>query len=443
MPATIRVGQRTEGFRPVFWSVTLIRSALGALRGAGRPTAAAVAVAAAPNPPFLAERVALDDGHPDRMPDIEPTASAPTPAVPDADRTGSAAEAAAPIQSSTRRYVRGAFATILFCLTLWIAWPFLPAVAWAVVIVVSAWPLYARVERVFSDEGPSTAAAMLFTAGVALLVFVPIVLAVQQIVAFQEPLQQWLNQAREHGIPTPSWLGQVPGAGAYISQLWQTNLADPKAVAALLAGIPTDGSAGWMQGFGGNLLHRIVLFAFALIITFCLFRQGRWAAERVIETVDKLMGRPGQGLARKMIPAVRGSVNGTLVVAVGEGLLIGLGYVLAGVPQPLVFGLLTTACAMLPFGAWIAFSAAALLCAVQTGSQFAGAAVFLWGAFVMLIGDHFVWPKVVGTAARLPFVVALVGIFGGIQAFGLVGLFLGPVAMAAVLTVWREWLEVQ
>jgi predicted PurR-regulated permease PerM len=93
---------------------------------------------------------------------------------------------------------------------------------------------------------------------------------------------------------------------------------------------------------------------------------------------------------------------------------------------------------MLPLGAWVAFSAAPLLLLVS-GSALAAAGVFGWGAAVMVIGDHLVWPALVGGAARLPFLLALIGIFGGLQTFGLLGLF-GPVIMAALITVWREWL---
>jgi predicted PurR-regulated permease PerM len=140
-----------------------------------------------------------------------------------------------------------------------------------------------------------------------------------------------------------------------------------------------------------------------------------------------------------MVGAIRGTVNGTIVVAVAEGLLIGAAYVLAGVPNPVLFTVLTMAFAMLPFGAWAAFTAAALALIVSGGNGLAALAVFAWGALVMLTGDHYVWPTLVGGAARLPFLFAFVGIFGGIATFGLLGLFLGPVIMAALLTVWREW----
>ena len=112
-------------------------------------------------------------------------------------------------------------------------------------------------------------------------------------------------------------------------------------------------------------------------------------------------------------------MNGTIVVAVAEGLLIGAGYVLAGVPNAIVFTILTIAFAMLPFGAWAAFTAAAITLGVSGGPVWAAFAVFGWGAVVMLAGDHFVWPALVGGAAKLPFLLAFVGIFGGLASFGL------------------------
>jgi predicted PurR-regulated permease PerM len=113
---------------------------------------------------------------------------------------------------------------------------------------------------------------------------------------------------------------------------------------------------------------------------------------------------------------------------------------IAGVPNPVLFIVLTIAFAMLPFGAWAAFTAAALTVLVTGGSGAAAVGIFVWGAIVMLAGDHFVWPTMVGNAARLPFLLAFVGIFGGLASFGLLGLFVGPVIMAALMTIWREWI---
>jgi predicted PurR-regulated permease PerM len=172
---------------------------------------------------------------------------------------------------------------------------------------------------------------------------------------------------------------------------------------------------------------------------FMLLRDGETIAARLLGLADRWLGAPGERLAERMVVAVRGVVNGTVVVAVGEGVIIGIGYLVAGVPHAVLFAILTAAFAMLPLGAWFAFTAAALVLLLEGGSGIATALVFGWGALVMVIGDNFVQPRLIGGAARLPFLWALIGIVGGLETFGLVGLFLGPVIMAALLTIWREW----
>jgi predicted PurR-regulated permease PerM len=248
----------------------------------------------------------------------------------------------------------------------------------------------------------------------------------------------WITQLRDTGIAVPDWVAQVPVAGEYAVNWWRNNLSDPQAAGEWFP--DGESAAGWMKALGGQLLHRSLMFFVALMALFVLLRNGPWMAERVLETADRVLGDPGERLASKLVEAVRGTVNGTVVVAVAEGLLIGVGYIAAGVPNPLLFTLLTMAFAMVPLGAWIAFTAAALLLVFKGATAWAPLGVVGWGAAVMLVGDYFLWPMLVGGAARLPFLLALIGIFGGLQTFGLLGVFLGPVIMAALLVVWREWL---
>jgi predicted PurR-regulated permease PerM len=178
----------------------------------------------------------------------------------------------------------------------------------------------------------------------------------------------------------------------------------------------------------------------SLIALFVILRSGNRVAGELLATADRILGEPGEGLVEKTVDAIRATVNGAVIVAIAEGLLIGVGYVLAGVPNPALFTVLTIAFAMVPFGAWAAFTAAAVAVVAGGGSGIAAGALLAWGAAVMLSGDQFFWPLLLGGTARLPFLFAFVGIFGGLASFGLVGLFLGPVIMAAVLTIWREWI---
>jgi predicted PurR-regulated permease PerM len=334
---------------------------------------------------------------------------------------------------------RATFALLLLAIAILTARHFLAALGWAVVLAITIWPLYARFTPRASADDPPVLAPLLFTIATGILLFIPLALAAQQLGSESERIMQFVAHLRENGIPTPGWLAYLPLAGEQAANWWRLNLADPAAASSWLQGVNQDEISAWVKAFGGQLLDRMFLFFISLIALFVLLRNGAWLAARALDTADRLLGDPGERLASKMVDAVRDTVLGTVVVAVAEGLLIGIAYFLAGVPNALLFMVLTMAFAMLPLGAWIAFTAASLLLVAQGGSPLAGLFVFGFGAIVMLIGDHFVWPNLVAGTARLPFLFALIGIFGGLEVFGLIGLFLGPVIMAALITVWREW----
>jgi predicted PurR-regulated permease PerM len=156
---------------------------------------------------------------------------------------------------------------------------------------------------------------------------------------------------------------------------------------------------------------------------------------------ERLFGDPGMRLTLTVAASVRATVYGTAVAAVGKGIFIGIAYVICGVPHSLLFAALTVALAMVPLGAWMVLIVAALTLPAYGGSWLASVVLLAIGAAVLMIGDHVVQPALIGEAAELPFLLVLVGILGGLQSFGLIGLFIGPVIMATVLAVWREWID--
>jgi predicted PurR-regulated permease PerM len=345
---------------------------------------------------------------------------------------------ALPLDPRARLTARVALALTITGLALWTTADFLPAIIWASILAIAVWPMHLRFATAISGR-PSAVAAFLTTIIIGLLVFLPIGLATYQVAQRSDLLLAWIKQSGENGIQIPDWIAHFPIAAELISNWWRDNLANPNSAREWLQTFNADSAANVAKTFGGQLLHRAFMFFVSLVTLFVLLRGGYSIAQRIMVTADRIFGDRGESLAGKMTEAIRGTVNGTIVVAAAEGLLIGLAYVIAGVPNPALFTILTVAFAMLPFGAWAAFTAAALTLSVSGGSSGAGLALFGWGAVVMLAGDHFVWPTLVGGAARLPFLFAFVGIFGGLATFGLLGLFLGPVIMAALLTIWREW----
>jgi predicted PurR-regulated permease PerM len=351
--------------------------------------------------------------------------------------------AALPIDSRARAVTRTALAILLVLLALWVASDFLTALTWAAIIAIATWPIYTRFVRLIVVGGHAPQlAALLFTLLTGLVLLVPVIMTVHQIAQGSDAFARWVSKLQADGLPVPAWVAQLPIAGAYLDRWWQANLSNPKAMVEWLSGINLESITAWASALGGALLHRLFLFVVTLIALFQVLRDGTWLADRVLATTDVLLGEPGERLANRISDAIRGTVNGTVMVAVADGAIIGMAYVLAGVPHPLLFAALTIAFAMVPFGAWVAFTAATLILLLHGGSLWVATGLFGVCAAVMLISDNLVQPALIGGTTRLPFLLVLIGILGGLKSFGLVGVFLGPVIMAALLAIWREWVGI-
>lgn len=360
------------------------------------------------------------------MSTAERSATAPPPPSPEGD---------AP-DAHARRVTRLVGAILLLMLAVWMLRSYLVALGWAAIIAVSIWPVYGRVRSRLGTSG--IAAPLLATCALAVILIFPIALVLTEIGREGQFVMQWISGAEENGVPVPEWVQNLPLVGLRLDAWWQGHLSQPQAAKQLLSGLNAETITTWSRTLGGALASRLLLTLITFMALFLLLREGDWIGDRVLRLADRWLGTPGERLAEKMAVAVRGTVNGTILVALGEGVLIGIGFMVAQVPHALLFTILTIAFAMLPLGAWFAFGAAAIMLIISGGSLAAAAAVFGWGAAVMLAGDNVIQPALIGGAARLPFLWALVGILGGLETFGLIGLFLGPVIMAALLTIWRK-----
>ncbi len=326
-------------------------------------------------------------------------------------------------------------ATIML-LALWIALPFLTPIAWATVLAIAEWPLYRRALRRLPDRPGLVACG--FTIATALLVILPLSLAAVTLAEESQGALDWLKHAQQFGIAAPPWLAGLPLVGARASGWWQAHVASPQAANMLIGSLSASSVLGWTRTVGGEVARESALFLITLVVLATLLARGEWIVAQVKAMTLRMFGAFGEDFMLRMTGAVRATVNGTLLVSVGEGALIGLGYAVAGVPQPLLFATFTIVLALVPFGAWAAFGLASLIL-IGSGSVLAGALLFAFAVVVMTIGDNVVQPMMIGSAVELPFLLAMIGAFGGLAALGLVGLFVGPVVMAALLLVCREW----
>jgi len=176
------------------------------------------------------------------------------------------------------------------------------------------------------------------------------------------------------------------------------------------------------------------------VALFFLFRDRKTVERQALTACDRLFGPRGERVARQMVASVHGTVDGLVLVGLGEGVILGIVYYFAGVPHPVLLGAFTAVAAMIPFGAALAIAVAALLL-VAAGSVTPAIVVAVSGLVVTFAADHFVRPALIGGTTKLPFLWVLLGILGGVETFGLLGLFVGPAVMAALVLLWREFTE--
>lgn len=360
---------------------------------------------------------------PDPMPQL------PSPPVPTA-----AQEDTTPARR--QRAARLALAIGLAVLGVYTIHRYLPALVWAVILAIAVWPLYQRAERRWPPGRHNVLLPSLFTAAIALAVFVPLVLVAVQVAREAHDAVAWAQQATHDGVPAPQWLGSLP-FGAQASAWWQAHLGDPEGVRDALGHFDRGALVGRSRLIAGQAVHRTVLFGFTLLTLFFLFRDGRALVDDLLAASRRAFGPHGERVGRQMVSSVHGTVDGLVLVGLGEGLIMGIAYVVAGVPHPAMLGALTAVAAMIPFGAAGAIALAALLVISQSVAW--AVAIVVLGLVVVALADHAVRPALIGGATRLPFLWVLLGILGGVEGFGLLGLFLGPAVMAALVLLWRDY----
>jgi predicted PurR-regulated permease PerM len=326
----------------------------------------------------------------------------------------------------------------LFGFGVWTLHSFLPALAWAAIFAIATWPSYQRAQRRWPPGKHNILLPAVFTLAIALIFIVPLALLAVQLGREAHNLFKLAEGVQQSGLPVPDWVSHLPFGAQQVTDWWNSNLNDPEDAQELMRRFSRGEVVALSRSLGAQLVHRVVLFGFTLLTLFFLFRDGPHLTEQMLRASQRAFGARGERIGRQVIASVHGTVDGLVLVGLGEGLLLGIAYALAGVPHPTLLGTFTAVAAMVPFGAPLVFGAASLL-VLANGSGAVAIALFAFGMAVVFIADHFIRPVLIGGSTRLPFLWVLLGILGGVETWGLLGLFLGPALMAALVLLWREW----
>lgn len=318
---------------------------------------------------------------------------------------------------------------------------FLVPVLAALIIGFASWPLYRRLLRRCRGYTPIAASIALLV--VVLAIILPLGVALLFALNEAQGFILWLQHANTYGSPAPKWIASLPAVGSHLASYWDKHLGAPQQLAQ------------WFEIISGEHIgniYRTVLTAtsrfvsialsllFMLITLFFVYKDGAALVRQIDRVGERLLPLHWQRFSRVIPATVSATVAGMGLIAVGEGVVLGTAYWIAGVPSPILLGAATGLMALIPGGAPLSFTLVSIYL-IGAGKVGAGIGLLAWGSFELFIVDKTLRPRLVGGPVKLPFLPTFFGLVGGVQTMGLVGLFIGPVLMALLVGFWREWLR--
>ncbi len=246
----------------------------------------------------------------------------------------------------------------------------------------------------------------------------------------------WLAQG-PHTLP--DFVLRLPWFGEWLQQLLDQMSSNPAATRAQV-GDWLERRIGEILDLLGGVGRNAAKFGLALLAVFFLYRDGQSLLDQVRHVLHRFLGARVDGYLAAAGATTRAVVYGLVLTALAQGTLAGLGYWVAGVEAPILLGALTALIALIPFGTPFVWGSIGLWLLLN-GQVAAGVGLLAWGTLVISWVDNLIRPLVISSATQIPFLLVMFGVLGGLAAFGLVGLFLGPVILAILMAVWREWLE--
>ncbi len=325
----------------------------------------------------------------------------------------------------------------IICLSIFIIHKFIPSMIWAAIIVIATYPLYEKWRGFFGAK--EDLSALLFTLLLGLIFLLPLSWLVGILIKELQLFINFLQQINKEGGSAPEFFKNFPFISNELVSYWDTNIGKPGNVRNFLSNLHVSltPTSYYIKQIGVSVAHRSFQVGFTLLTLFFFYRDGDRLIKQIHHIGEYCLGERWFRYADRLPRALRATVNGTIVVGIGVGLLMGVCYALVGFPAPALTGFITALAAMIPFVVPIVFIIVAIVL-FSAGSVISAIVVLVWGTLVMFVADHFVKPVLIGGAIELPFLAVLFGILGGVETLGLLGLFLGPMIMVLFVTLWQE-----
>ena len=325
----------------------------------------------------------------------------------------------------------------IVALALFIIHRFIPSLLWASIIAIATYPMYRRWRTFFGEY--HNVSALLFTSVLALILIIPLSWLISVLVKEMQLFINYLQVINREGGAAPRFLQDFPMLNVDLVEYWNNNIGKPGSLKNFLSNLhlTLTPASYYIKQVGLNLAHRSFQVGFTLLSLFFFYRDGDQLFQQINHIGEFALGARWFRYADRLPSALRATVNGTIVVGLGVGILMGICYGIVGCPGPTLLGFVTAFAAMIPFVAPVVFVTVAVI--LFANSSLIGAIIVLvWGTLVMFVADHFIKPVLIGGAIQLPFLAVLFGILGGVETVGLLGLFIGPIIMVLFITLWYE-----
>ena len=321
----------------------------------------------------------------------------------------------------------GSFMTLL---------PFLSGLIWATTIVVTTWPGLIRLQRLLWGRRSLAVATMTLLVGLAFIA--PFVFAIGTLLDAASRSPAVMNDFLARGLgPPPPWIGDLPVIGRRLMAEWQTIAAGgPEALATAVQPYAI-AAAGWALAATGGFGRTIVLVLVTLLLVPILYAQGETAARGALAFAHRLGGASGERTLRLAGQAIRSVALGVVVTALVQSLLAGIGLWVCGVPHPGLLAAFAFVLGVAQIGPLLVL-VPSILWLYWNGNTGWAIALLIWSLPVGAL-DNVLRPILIRRGVQLPMLLIIGGVIGGLISFGVVGLFVGPVVLAATYTLAKEW----
>ena len=313
---------------------------------------------------------------------------------------------------------------------------FIPAILFAVVVCISTWPLYLHLRYKLQEKSGLAALVMVFL--LLVLVIAPTALLAvnlaDSVTSIVDATKTYLSQGP---IKPPAWIVDLPMFGERLNRYWQELTSGGKesvAVFETLFGSAQSFLLETVKTIGGSLLQMM----FAAFIGFFLYRDGEDLVQMLRSGLSKLAGELGEDILNTTQHTVASVVHGIFGAAFAQAITAAIGFYIAGVPGAFLLGAATFFLSLLPIGPPLLWGGASIWLFYQASYGWAFFMV-LWGIFMISIIDNLVRPYLISRDSDLSLLLVTLGVFGGIAAFGFIGVFIGPPVLAVGMTLVRLW----